>query len=142
MGSTDSFNVPLPLLLTNKPYFCPMLTKKYLSFLQLLTLLLLTTYSVAGTSMGTTALVQRPSTENLNDSESDFHRNMLQQQVVHLTAQPEQGGKLLHSGFGILPVSSTHFSAVQPTTSATTILQDVNRCESVSRLLFPYHFFW
>src|SRR6478672_6919604 len=119
-----------------------MMTRKLLSYVQLLTLLLLTGYSVAGKSVSTTSDFKPHTSERFNTSESDFHRNMLQTQVVHITALPDTGGKLLVSGFGMLPFSTPGLVAAVPFTPTTNFLQDVDRCESVSRLLFPYHFFW
>ena len=125
----------------NKPYFCNMSTKKFLAFGTLLALLLLTSFSVTAKTIGIDKF-QEQRTESLNKTEHSFHKNMLQPQLVHVTMMPEHSVKPVPIGFGIFCYRDTTLLLLQPTAQAHVVLQDANRCESVSRFLFPYHFFW
>ncbi len=136
------FNFLLPLFLINKAYFCSMLTRKFLTFSKIFTLLLLISGSMAAKSVRTVNEFQQQPKESLNKTESGLHTNMLQPHVIHVNAIPEHLLKQVHSGFGILFFSDTNLLLLQPLLPTKVILQDVNRCESVSQLLFPYHFFW
>jgi hypothetical protein len=119
-----------------------MLTKKFLTFIWLLTLLLLSGYPVAANSAWNTNEFQGQPYESLNKNESGFHKNMLQPQVVHVNAAQEHLVKLVNPVVCTLCFSNNDLLLLQPPTQTKIILQDVDRCESVSKLLFPYHFFW
>jgi hypothetical protein len=118
-----------------------MSTKKFLAFGTLLALLLLTGFSVIAKTVGNTEF-QEQQTKNLNKTAHTFHKNMLQPQVVHITIMPEHSVKPVNPGFGVFFYSDTTLLLLQPTPQVNVILQDENRCESVSHFLFPYHFFW
>lgn len=119
-----------------------MSTKKFIVFGKMLTLLLLISYSVsAGTTSATNHLQDNP-IENLNKAEHSFHKNMLQPQVVHVSMLPEHSVKPVQAAYSDLFYSESNSLLLQPTEQTNLVLQDADRCESVSRLLFPFHSFW
>ena len=115
---------------------------KLLSFAKIFALLLLLSYSVSAKTGNTSVELEKNQPLNLTKSSGNLHQNMLQPQVVHVSILPEHSVKPITSGFGILFVGYQSDLLLRPTAQATEILQDVDRCESVSKFLFPYHFFW
>lgn len=81
-------------------------------------------------------------TENLNKAAHSFHENMLQPQVVHVSITSEHSGKPVHTALNDLFYSESNHLVLQPLGQTNVVLQDANRCESVSKLLFPFHVFW
>lgn len=71
-----------------------------------------------------------------------FHKNMLQPQTVHFSIANEHQLKPISLGYAALFLPEQLSFTVNLRSKTTTILQDTNRCESVSRLLFPFHNFW
>lgn len=126
----------------NKGYFCIMSTKKFLAFGKILALLLLISYSVIAKPTVIPNGLQDQGTVSFNKAEQSFHKNMLQPQVVHVSMMPEHSVKPINTAYGDLFYCDSTCLLLQPTTQTHLILQDANRCESVSRLLFPFHFFW
>lgn len=117
--------------------------KRFITFGKLLTLLLFISYSVDGkTPVTITYESQVPRQVTVDKVEHSFHKNMLQPQVVHVSMMPEHSLKTVHSGCVGLLYSESITLQLLPVGQTQTILQDVNRCESVSRLLFPFHNFW
>ncbi len=137
----QAFNFPLSLSTANKPYFCPMFAKRFIVFGKMLALLLLSSSSVSAKSFSANEF-QDKGTVTLNKAEHSFHKNMLQPQVMHVSALPEHSAKPLPFAFSALFCSESINLSSQPTGQANVFIQDVNRCESVSRLLFPFHNFW
>jgi hypothetical protein len=80
--------------------------------------------------------------ETLHKADHSFHKNMLQTQVMHVSALPEHSAKPLAVAYSTLCYSEITNLSLQPTGQANVFIQDLNRCESVSRLLFPFHYFW
>lgn len=119
-----------------------MSTQKFLAFGKMLTLLMLISYSVTAKSVGYTAEFQKNRALTLSKPADSFHKNMLQPQVVHVTMMMEHLGKVVHPIVGILFTGYDTDLLSLPSAQTHVLLQDANRCESVSPLLFPYHFFW
>ena len=119
-----------------------MSTKKFLSFGKILALLMLISYSVTAKSVSFTNEFQEHKTLSLNKSADSFHKNMLQPQVAHVSMMMEHPFKLVNPIVGVLFTGYATDLLSLPTAQTNVILQDVNRCKSVSPLLFPYHFFW
>jgi hypothetical protein len=119
-----------------------MSTKKFLTFGKILALLMLISYSVTAKSVRYTNEFQEHQTLTLNKPSDNFHKNMLQPQVVHVSMMMEHSVKLVNPIVGILFAGYDTDLLCLPTAQTHVILQDVNRCKSVSPLLFPYHFFW
>lgn len=119
-----------------------MSTKRFITFGKLLALLLFISYSVAAKASVFTNEFQDTRKVIVDKAEHYFHKNMLQPQVVHVSMMPEHSLKTVHSGYLGLLFNDSITSLLQPVGQTQTILQDVNRCESVSRLLFPFHNFW
>lgn len=120
-----------------------MSTKQQLFCFKLLFLLLC--FNASSVKAGTFATNNQSTSERtltLNKEESAFHKNMLQPQVVHVSAMPEHIVKSVNSGFAVLFYSERKHLLLQPNGQTNVFLQDANRCESVSRLLFPFHYFW
>lgn len=118
-----------------------MSTRRFISFVKLLALLLFVSFSVtAKTDMVTNEFPQKKVL--FGKTEHSFHKNMLQPQVVHVTVATEHSIKPISPVyFGFL--SNVNISLVPCSLGRTSsIFQDVDRCESVSRLLFPFHNFW
>lgn len=119
-----------------------MSTKRFISFGKLLALLLLIGYSVAAKASIATNEFQDTRKVIVDKAENSFHKNMLQPQVVHVSMTPEHSVKTVHSGYFGLLFSESNPLLLKPFGQTQTILQDMDRCESVSRLLFPFHYFW
>ena len=119
-----------------------MLTKRFITFGKVLALLLFVSYSVAAKTSIATNEFQDTQKVTVDKADYSFHKNMLQPQVVHISMMPEHSLKTVHSGFlGLLSADNITFQLLS-IGQTQTILQDVNRCENVSRLLFPSHYFW
>ncbi|MCF6129306.1 hypothetical protein L1S35_06445 [Flavobacterium sp. AS60] len=119
-----------------------MSAKKFIGFGLLLSLLLLFSFSVTAR----TAIAANESSDNRKETfhkaDHSFHKNMLQPQVMQVTVMPEHSAKPLAVAYSTLYCSESINLSLQPTRQANVFIQDVNRCESVSRLLFPFHYFW
>ncbi|UPT71902.1 MAG: hypothetical protein M0D53_06260 [Flavobacterium sp. JAD_PAG50586_2] len=115
---------------------------RFISFGKLLALLLLISYSVAAKVSIATNEFQDTRKAIVDKAENFFHKNMLQPQVVHVGMTPEHSVKTVHSGYFGLLFSDGSPLVLKPFGQTQTILQDMDRCESVSRLLFPFHYFW
>lgn len=81
-------------------------------------------------------------TLSLNEARHTFHKNMLQPQTLHVTIANEHPVKSISLGYAVLFLQEQTVFAVKARSKTTAILQDENRCESVSKLLFPFHNFW
>lgn len=115
---------------------------KFLSFVKILALLLLASCSVVAKNGNAANEFQQHQSLKLNKTADNLHKNMLQPQVVHVSILTEHPVKPIASGLGILFIGFQSHLLLQPTLLANEILQDADRCESVSKFLFPYHFFW
>lgn len=115
---------------------------KFLSFGKLLSLLLLISCSVsANTALPTKGFNQQEKI-SFNKVEDAIHKNMLQPQVVHVNITVEHTVKPVNPSCAALFLIEKSSLEVSPNGQTTTTLQDADRCESVSRLLFPFHIFW
>ena len=119
-----------------------MFTKKPLTFGKILALLLLISFSVVSKAAVTTNEFQNQRKVSVSATDYSFHKNMLQPQVVHVSMVLEHSAKPLQSGAAVLFYSDIISLPLQPLGQIQVSLQDVNRCESVSKLLFPFHYFW
>lgn len=79
---------------------------------------------------------------SLNKTGEALHKNMLQPRAVHVGTTAENTVKPINHGFAAFSFNESTFLILQPSGRAKEILQDANRCESVSKLLFPFHYFW
>lgn len=122
--------------------------RKFISFGKLLALLLLISYTaVAKPTVSKNELPEKGAlnlskTEHCHAEPVEAHKNMLQPQVVHLSTGSEDSVKPITSAYVALPFYGTASFSLQATGQANQILQDADRCESVSKLLFPFHYFW
>src|SRR4051812_16307900 len=121
-------------------YFCQMPIKKSILFGNLFALLVLISYSVAAKDPGTITEFHQQQL-SLNKAADSVHENMLQTAIVHISMVSAQPVKAANPGFGILAGSCNVCLLLHPAAPAI-VTQDADRCESVSRLLFPYHIFW
>lgn len=119
-----------------------MSTKKLLTFGKILALLLLISFSVTAKTTFAPNEFQNPKTLDFSKEQTALNNNMLQPQVVHVSVTTEHSVKLTNSSFGVLFYGEKPSVTLRPFGQTNVILQDANRCESVSRLLFPYHLFW
>lgn len=134
------FNFPLPFFQAIKFYFYAMSAKKLILLAKILLLFLLTSNPAAAkTAIHNNDVSGK---EALCKSGHSFHQNMLQPQTVHFSIANEHQLKPVSLGYAALFLQEQLSFAVNPRSKTTTILQDTNRCESVSRLLFPFHNFW
>lgn len=119
-----------------------MALRKFIAFGKLLALLLL----FSGTAVARPLAAQEDFREkgalSLNKAEQAFHKNMLQPQVVHVSIASEDSVKPITPGYAALLFHDNASLLKQTAGQANEILQDADRCESVSRLLFPFHYFW
>ena len=114
---------------------------KFLSFAKILAMLLVS-YSVSAKTGNATDGFEQNQSLKLTKAAGNLHKNMLQPHTVHVSILPEHSAKPTTPGYGILFMAYQSDLLLRPKAQATEILQDVDRCESVSRFLFPYHFFW
>ena len=117
-----------------------MSAKKFIVFGKMLALLLLISGSVSAKAAVTTMDFQNPA--SLNKAGYELHKNMLQPQFVHITASTEHSAKPTLFGYAAALFNENARTAARPTLTPSLFLQDADRCETVSRLLFPYHIFW
>jgi hypothetical protein len=119
-----------------------MITRKFITFAKVLTLLLLVSFSVGAK----TTVVVNETTEkgnlSLNKASHSYHQNMLQPQVVHVSITSEHSVKPISIGYAAFLFSERPALIIHPVGQSKELLQDTDRCESVSRLLFPFHYFW
>ncbi|WP_136151309.1 hypothetical protein [Flavobacterium sangjuense] len=116
-----------------------MSTKKFIGFVSLL---LLFSFSVTARTVITVNESSDNRKETFHKADHSLHKNMLQPQVMQITVLPEHSAKPLPFAYSALCCSESINLSLQPTRQANVFIQDVNRCESVSRLLFPFHYFW
>ncbi|TBX69140.1 hypothetical protein EZL74_07105 [Flavobacterium silvisoli] len=106
-----------------------------------LLLLLFSNLTVANTAM---VIAPKGSKEvSLFKAGHSFTKDLLQPQglsTARLTS--EQVAKPMPFGYTVLQYDEITRLVLGFLGTTTAVLQDTNRCESVSRLLFPYHFFW
>ena len=118
-----------------------MSVKPYIALAKLwLLLLLVSNTAVAGNTASTQDLASKPVT--IFDASETLHKNMLQPQAMSLRVLSEHTIKPISFGdfvFPATPISATTYQFTKPTVAFS---QDADRCESVSRLLFPFHVFW
>jgi hypothetical protein len=116
--------------------------QKLFCFKLLCLLLCLNTASVEARTFTTNISSESNRALTLEKEQSVFHKNILQPQVVQFVAIQKHTVKPINLGCSILFSGEKMQFSLQKTGQTNTILQDANRCESVSRFLFPYHFFW
>ncbi len=115
--------------------------KQFLALGKLWLLLLLLSNSVAAK----TALVdnvQDSKSVLLFNAENVVHKDGLQPQVPSVRIISEHQAKPISFGFAALSYADSIRLVLGYVGPTQVLLQDANRCESVSRFLFPYHFFW
>ncbi|MCF6131677.1 hypothetical protein [Flavobacterium wongokense] len=115
--------------------------KKFMMFGKLLTLVLLISSSVSAKSFIANGF-QDEGTVTINNAGQSFHKNMLQPQLVHVNVTTEHTVKPISLGYTALLFNEKTSLTLKPSGPTSLILQDVDRCESVSKLLFPFHYFW
>lgn len=119
-----------------------MALRKFIAFGKLLALLLLFSSTAVAKPLATKKDFHEKGTLALNKAEQAFHKNMLQPQVVHVSTASEDSVKPITPGYAALLFHENAVLLQQTTGQANEILQDADRCESVSKLLFPFHYFW
>ena len=86
--------------------------------------------------------VQQCKTVTLFETEDSIHKEGLQPQIPSVRILTEHQSKPISFGYPEL-IYEVNVDLVKGFTGLTQVLiQDANRCESVSRFLFSYHFFW
>ncbi len=119
-----------------------MLSRKFIGFGKLFALLLLVSFSASAGTTITVAESHNKRAVMLDKEGFSFHKNMLQPQVVHVSMMPEQSIKPILIGYNAILYPGSTYLPVQPIGRVKLFIQDADRCESVSRLLFPFHSFW
>lgn len=117
-------------------------TKQFLALRKLwLLLLLLSNIAVAHTSM-VIEPCQESKTVTLFEAETSLHKEGLQPQIPSFRIISEHHAKPISFGYPELFYDADCHFVTKSVGLIQVFLQDVNRCESVSPFLFPYHFFW
>ena len=106
-----------------------------------LLLLLLSNIAVANTSM-VVKPCQESKTVTLFEAETSLHKEGLQPQLPSFRIISEHHAKPISFGHSELFYDFDSRLIPESVGLIQVFLQDVNRCENVSRFLFPYHFFW
>ena len=78
----------------------------------------------------------------LYQTEDAIHKDSLQPQVPSVRILSEHQAKPLSLGYPVSEYNESTSLVLGYVGPTQVLLQDANRCESVSRFLFPYHFFW
>jgi len=119
-----------------------MLAKRFLALGKIGVLLLL----FSNLAVANSAMVITPETAkevSLFKAGHSFTKDLLQPQGLSTAgATSEHAAKPMPFGFAVLEYAASTRLVLGYVGTTTVILQDANRCESVSRLLFPYHIFW
>jgi hypothetical protein len=104
-------------------------------------LLLFSTMAVAKTAM---MVAPETSKEvSLFKAGHSFTKDLLQPQALSTAGvTTEHAAKPMPFGYAVLEYAESTRLGLGYVGTTTTVLQDANRCESVSRLLFPFHIFW
>ena len=105
-----------------------------------LLLLLMSNGAVANTSVPESTSEKK--TETFLKTGQTLHKDGLQPEVLSVRVLLEHPAKSISFGYAVVndyPSSNLVCIYAGPT---VLLVQDTNRCESVSRFLFPYHFFW
>ena len=84
---------------------------------------------------------QDSKTETFFKAGDSVHKDGLQPQAPSVRIISEQHAKPLSLGWPVTEYENACL-VLGYTGNTVFLLQDVNRCESVSRFLFPYHIFW
>lgn len=71
-----------------------------------------------------------------------LHKDGLQPQVPSGRILSEHQAKPFSLGYPVFEYDESTRLVLGYVGPTVVFLQDANRCESVSRFLFPYHFFW
>lgn len=85
---------------------------------------------------------QQSKAVTLFEAEDTLHKEGLQPQIPSVRIISEHQAKPISFGYPELAYEVNIGLALGFTGPTQVLLQDANRCESVSRFLFPYHFFW
>jgi hypothetical protein len=119
-----------------------MLAKRFLALGKIGVLLLLFSNLVVAKS----AMVVAPQDSkevSLFNAGHSFTKDLLQPQGVSTAGvASEQAAKPMPFGYAALAYDESIRLVLGYVGTTTEVLQDANRCESVSRLLFPFHIFW
>lgn len=76
------------------------------------------------------------------ETEDTLHKEGLQPQIPSVRIISEHQAKPIVLGYNAIYYEVRVGLALGYAGTTQVLLQDANRCESVSRFLFPYHFFW
>ncbi|MGL2966693.1 hypothetical protein [Flavobacterium sp. XGLA_31] len=117
-------------------------TKRFLAWGKIGVLLLLWSTMAVAKTVVPGSLAPETKALTLVKGKPVLAKELLQPQVLLVRVGVEHAAKPMPSGDVVLTGSLILSRAVHYSGTATTVLQDVDRCESVSRYLFPYHFFW
>ncbi|WP_284652415.1 hypothetical protein [Flavobacterium terrisoli] len=71
-----------------------------------------------------------------------LHKDGLQPQVPSVRIISEQQAKSFSLGYPVIGLYESVRLVPGYVGPTVVLLQDADRCKSVSRFLFPYHFFW
>lgn len=119
-----------------------MLAKRFLAWGKVWVLLLLFSNLVVAKS----AVVIAPNTSkevSLFKAGHSFAKDLLQPQALSTAGiASEHAAKPMPFGYAALAYDENTRLVLGFVGTTTVVLQDTNRCESVSRLLFPFHIFW
>lgn len=118
-----------------------MAVKQLLAFGKLLLLLLLSNPVAAKTVMANKDC-QESKVVTVFEADDVVHKDGLQPQAPSVRVISEHHAKPISFGYTALFYDGSVSLVLGYVGSTQVLLQDANRCESVSRFLFPYHFFW
>ncbi len=116
--------------------------KQFLAFGKLYLLLLLLSNPVAAKTVMANNDVQNSKSVSFFNAEDVFHKDGLQPQVPSVRIISEHHAKPISFGYTAFSYDDSVRLVLGYVGPTQVLLQDANRCESVSRFLFPYHFFW
>jgi len=104
-------------------------------------LLLFSTGAIAKSAVGVTHS-QAVKTLSLTKAQHRLSKDLLQPQSGTSRLLTEHSDTPVVSGYAVLSSNNGKYLLLGYVGTTVALLQDTNRCESVSRLLFPYHIFW
>ncbi len=118
-----------------------MSAKQFIRYSKLLVLLLFSNGAIAN-SVISLEHSRDSKTVVLYQAEDSLHKDGLQPQVPSVRIISDHHAKPISFGYPALSYVDGGSLVLGYVGTTQVLLQDANRCESVSRFLFPYHFFW
>ncbi|WP_162126107.1 hypothetical protein [Flavobacterium phycosphaerae] len=119
-----------------------MFAKRFIALVKIGVLLLLVSNFAVAKTVGPISDAQETKTVMLVKGKHALTKELLQPQVLTVRTGVEPTAKPMPAGYVAITSDDELTLAINAVGTTTILLQDVNRCQSVSLLLFPYHIFW